>query len=69
MNEAFKAVDSLDGRLSYFYFDGNGKQTIIYSAICSSEEFVNYVRKNGGDFKEERIDRSRMINPVLIATW
>lgn len=69
MNEVFKAVDSDDEQLSYFYFDGKGKQMIVDAIVCNQETFINHVKTFGARFDEEESHRARMIDPVLVATW
>ena len=70
MHQVFKATDSADQTVSYFYFDNEGGET-VHELIddMSDSEVIEEFKRRGCDWDEEPETRSRMINPVLIAEW
>ena len=70
MKQVYKAVDEVDGEISYFYFDGDGRYTVLNESCFESEEdCLTYFKKGKGDWTDTDNRRADMINPVLIAEW
>lgn len=72
MAQLYRAIDSVDGVYSYFYFDGKGMQTVLPTFVVGSDnEAINHFQSKGsvGDWLYREATLSRMINAVLLAEW
>lgn len=73
MNILYKAIDTLDGERSYFYFDESGGGN-VFTYNCAPQEFIiAQIKRDRNTFLIDADSWSYrqtcMLDPVLVAEW